>query len=375
MVDLEKKRCIHFFKCSGCDYEDLKQPPQIFEELKNYLNEKKINPLFIQGSTVHWRSKAKLAVREENGELKIGLFKKNSHEVLSIPHCLVHHPSINKAVLYLEKAIKANSILPYDEKHHKGHLRYVQLQVQKNTGKVQLTLVFNQEPKNLKIFTDDLFKEALFHSIWCNYQPNKTNTIFGLKWTKICGEEYLLQPFLSYSIAYHPAAFCQAHLDLFEKIVLSILKKITPSSKVLEIFAGVGVIGISVSTHAKEVILVENNPFSFISFQKTLEKLPDDLKQKIKYLNEDANSSLDLLKQVDTVIVDPPRKGLSEKLINALSNEEIKYLFYVSCQFSTFQRDCDLLLVNGWKIESVEGYQLFPGTDHIEVLAYFKKSV
>ena len=82
-----------------------------------------------------------------------------------------------------------------------------------------------------------------------------------------------------------------------------------------------------------------------------------------------------LFQKSNVLIVDPPRKGLEDEVVEYLCNEgykKLKLMVYVSCGFQAFQRDCDALMKSGkWKLEFAEGYLLFPGSDAIETLAFF----
>src|SRR5690242_7476272 len=116
--------CVHFKKCSGCVINSCAQPPELFSQAKTYFNDTwGIDLSFKMGSIQGWRCRAKLAVRQL---YRVGLFEKGTHSVLNIPHCQVHHPSINKAVHELQGALKEAGISCYNEKSHTGDLRYVQ---------------------------------------------------------------------------------------------------------------------------------------------------------------------------------------------------------------------------------------------------------
>src|SRR5690606_12685619 len=136
------------------------------------------------------RMKAKLAVRSSKTGLKIGLFKKHTHEVLSIPNCLVHHPAINEVVALIRQEVRAQGILPYEENSGSGLLRYLQLFVDRNTRKVQLTLIVNAKKTTtqLKVFCQELLKSDLWHSLWLNFHPAKSNRVLGEVWQHIAGE-------------------------------------------------------------------------------------------------------------------------------------------------------------------------------------------
>lgn len=345
--------CPHFSQCSGCELADPFNPP-IWQEALKFFQTQTLDPKLITDGFSQTRMRAKLAVREGP---KIGLFKKNSHEVLSIPNCLVHHPSINQAVSLLNEEIIRQKIIPYDEHTQKGTLRYVQLFVERNTGKVQLTLV---STKQIDELCHHLKKHSIWHSIWQNIHPDPSNAVFGSDWKFFSGEPFLWQPINGNSYPFHPAAFSQVHFPLFEKMLQKIENWVYPNERIIELYAGIGIIGLSLQKKTKNLTLVENNPYAHLSFQQ--------LKTDVPYHCIDAKETD--LSGYDLTIVDPPRKGLDPQII---SKPKSNRLIYVSCQFSTFKRDAEKLLSMGWKIEDAAGYLLFPGTNHVEIVALFSQ--
>lgn len=328
--------------------------PPIWEEIQAYCL-----PTLITDKVTGWRTRAKLAVR---GNVEIGLFKAGTHDVVDIAACPLHHPSIDKAILLLRKAMQACRISAYDEKTLKGLVRYAQFFVERKTGKVQLTLVLNAPhcPEN---FIDYLARDPLFHSIWINVQQLYTNRIFGDEWKHCCGEKYLWEEYNGIKVAFHPACFSQAHASLFEKMLLSIKSLVKPGQRIVEYYAGVGAIGLTLASEAKHLTCIEINPFAkecfALSSQHPAHFEVGATDEKLSFLND-----------ADVVIVDPPRKGLSRAFIDALiAAENVKQLIYVSCGFDSFKRDVTILQTAGWRLEKCEGYLFFPGTNHVELLA------
>lgn len=338
--------CPHFSTCSGCERIDIYNPP-IWVEALAFFKKHNIDPQLITQGFSQTRLRAKLAVRSE-----IGLFKKGTHDVISIPHCLVHHPSINRAAALIREL----KVPPYQESPPGGILRYIQLFVEQSTGRIQLTLVATQ-----KFDYTPLLKHDLWHSIWLNIHPAASNRVLGEEWHLVHGEPFLWQTLNRIPIPFHPGAFSQTHLPLFEKMIQRIEQWVQPNDRILELYAGVGAIGLSLCHKAKHLTLVENNPFAHLSYQQTP-------KPNISYQCIDAKGAD--FAHCDLIIVDPPRKGLDPAVLKQL---DANRLIYVSCGFDSFKRDSELLLAVGWRLREAAGYLLFPGTNHVEILALFEK--
>jgi tRNA/tmRNA/rRNA uracil-C5-methylase (TrmA/RlmC/RlmD family) len=319
-----------------------------------------------------WRTRAKLAVRGKSTHPQIGLFHRGSHDVVDIPDCPLHHPAINHALSILKQKMIQEKIEPYCEKNHRGLLRYIQLVVERKTNKVQLVLVLNATTVDPKI--KHFFKHEFWHSIWVNLHTKPNNAIFSEKWQILEGEPYLFETLCGIEFCFHPASFSQAHLPLFEQMLICMKKEVLPNKRVVEFYAGVGCIGLSLLEKSQSLVCSEINPFAQECFEKTVAKLPQHLQEKASFRTGSTEQCIDLLEEAEVVIVDPPRKGLDRQFRERLKNSpSVQQILYVSCGFSGFQRDCLDLIESGWQLEKAAGYLLFPGSDHIEMMASFKK--
>jgi 23S rRNA (uracil1939-C5)-methyltransferase len=164
-------------------------------------------------------------------------------------------------------------------------------------------------------------------------------------------------------------------------MLLDLRADLRPNARVVEFYAGIGVIGFCVLDKAASVICGEINPFAEVAFRKSLELYSDfdqgrsiQSNQNISFITGAAVDQIALLKQADVAIVDPPRKGLDKALLKALlCTAQVKELWYISCGWAGFKRDCEELQ-KGWKLKKAKAYLFFPGTNQLEVLAKFEKT-
>ncbi len=263
----------------------------------------------------------------------------------------------------------------YEESTGQGLIRYLQFTV--CGGKIQLVWVLNQKDEQflsaLKVFWET--HQDKLHSIWVNLNTRRDNVIFGDKWELLCGEKIAWEKFLGREIAMLPQSFMQANPPMFEKLLLSLQKFIPQHSKIIEFYAGAGVIGLTLAEVAQKIIFNEVSPLAKACFDLSISKLSPEIREKLFFFSGKAEDS-DLLNKasdIDTVIVDPPRKGLDRKLLEKIvSTKSIRRLIYVSCGFESFKRDAEFLLHSGFSLRHAEGFLFFPGTDQIEVLAVFE---
>lgn len=375
-------KCPHFGICSGCNAQDIYNP-SIWNEILSYIND--IDPLLqpnlFFGPYIESRLKAKLAIESNKGELNIGLYKEGTHDVVDIPHCLVHHASINKAANLVKQAIKKFGMSIYCQKTGKGFIRYLQFFVKKESGKVQFSLVVNaKDISEVKIhdrFFDYLYnEEKIFHSIWVNLNDKSTNVIFSQNWHHIKGDDSFWQKIDKLDFLFHPMSFCQSNLSLFEKLIQDLEEDNLVFGKnkenLLELYAGVGAIGLNLAHKSNNVTLVEKNPYSKFFFDLIKQK---SLFANTRYICKDAADGVNYVNQNEIIIVDPPRKGIDRPLLEALKNKNSGKIIYISCLFKSFKRDSEELLLNFWKLKKVNGYLFFPGTNHVEVVGIFEKNL
>lgn len=368
--------CKHFGICSGCSQDLTVATPAVWQEVIEFCAGKVV-PTLKQGPVTHWRCRAKLATRGTIDNPQIGLFKRNTHDVVPIPDCLVHHPKINLAIEAIKKWIGPHQIIPYNEQVGSGDLRYLQLVVERSSGKVQASFVIHAKEQTARWIKalEALQKDhpVLWHSLWLNFNHRPTNTIFGNQWLRVSGEELIWEKFNHIDICYLPSTFGQANLDLFEKMLARIYQWTPFQASVTEYFAGVGAIGLYIADKCAKVICEEANPHAEYGFLKAKEKLPQSIQEKLSFCKQPAEESLHLMNEATCVIVDPPRKGLTTAFKTALKNSKAHQLIYVSCGWDSFKKDCDDLLEQGWAVKELEGYAFFPGSDHIELLTCFTR--
>ncbi len=329
---------------------------------------------FHEGSKTGWRVRSKLAVRLQRGRPIIGLFKPGTHEVEEMLDCPDHHPAINQAAHLVFDWIRSENIAPYEEKEHRGQLRYLQFIVERKTGKVQASFVVT-EGRGLQEKLERLVASSpkgFWHSLWVNIHPNRSNTIFSSDWKLVLGEEWLWETIANKPVCFHPGSFGQANLEMFEKLLQHCKLLVPENARAVELYAGIGIIGLSLCDQLRKIDLCETNPESKLCFEERQSRFPEP---KVTYHLCSANGMGGYLKGADCTIVDPPRKGLDPATLASITSEDAPdRLIYISCGFASFVRDAALLEKCGFELISAEGFLFFPGTDQVELLTQFTRS-
>lgn len=388
--------CKHFATCPGCTLDTSVGEPAVARQARAFVRNAfhVSRPLSIEmGPATQWRTHAKLAIRPGG----VGLFKNRSHDIVEIPDCVVHHPAINAAAKALQKAIKQCGVRPYDEDRKMGRARYVLFTVERKTGLVQATIVWNASSwKDANPVAPRLGAEFwgknrdLLHSVWFNWNTSSGNAITSQKedaYYHMHGPALLVESVGNATVYFAPTVFRQANLDAFEKLIIPrLLSYIPRHSSLVELYGGVGVISLAALKQQsdlalKAVTVTELNQFASAPFRKSLSQFDRAIRDRVKYIVGSDDDTVDkaVNEDAEVVIVDPPRAGVSERCLEELANppldSPLRRLIYVSCGFDAFQRDSRRLLAGQWCVKACHGYILFPGSNHIELLAVFDRKM
>lgn len=321
-----------------------------------------------------FRHRARLAVRGTPERPRIGLFRARSHDVVDAPSCPVHHPHINLvAQAFRQKVIQLKTPV-YCDNSRTGLLRYLQLVVERSSGGVQVVAVTNSSSPEpalclLQSFVED--QELPIHSVFWNGQPESGNYILGPHWKRIAGPEATTERLGGVDVFFPPDAFGQANLQLFDQVVSTIhswLDERGPGGRqVLELYAGAGAIGLGLVAKGYQLTFNEIGSGSLAGLGMGLRALGRDA----PIIEGTAAHAVDAVATADTVVVDPPRKGLERAVLDQLVRTPVRELIYLSCGLPALCREAEQLIEAGYRVKDCLVWEMFPFTEHVETLIRF----
>ena len=332
----------------------------------------------VESTAVGYRHRARLAVRGRARSPKLGIFATNSHDIVDIPRCVVHHTAINDIAAVIKGAIRTTGITPYVDETHQGHLRYIQLVVERRSGTVQVVLVGNDvTPRPLAPLADALTTQLgpRLHSLWWNGQPERTNAILGPHWHRWSGPDAVQETIGGATVFFPPGAFGQSHLELADRIVTQVHAWVPDDCHVVELYAGCGPIGLGLAERSRSVRFNEAAPGGLAGLQFGLDALPTTVRARTSVHPGPAATHAALLNDADVVLADPPRKGLDPLIIETLVRHPPARFIAVSCDLAAFQREARELQDSGrLRLSALVPFALFPHTDHVETVALFERT-
>jgi len=338
------------------------------------LSDVEVPPTLGMKQPLGYRNKAQVPVRRVNGQLETGFFRKNSHDLLPIEDFYIQDPVIDQVILFTRDLLRRFDLKPYDEQEKTGLIRNLVVRRGHYSGEIMVILVTTRP----KIFRVEQLIERLteafpaIKSIMQNINDQPGNAIFGKDWRALYGQDYITDQMLGNDFQIAAPAFYQVNTEMAEKLYQTGIDfaELTADDVVIDAYSGIGTIGLSVAKHVKEIYGVEVIPEAVENSRKNAE------------INGIANASYvcapaeeaiqNWLKegiQADVILVDPPRKGLTESFIKASVSMEPKKITYISCNVATMARDIKLYQELGYELKKVQPVDLFPQTHHVEAVS------
>jgi len=325
--------------------------------------------------TLNYRHKIQYPVSrtKNSGRILAGYYKPKSHEIVNIKYCPIQPEICDRIIDFIRQRAFDFGISGFNEKKHDGDLRHVVIRCSAKNSKNLVVLVVNATKTfdRLKDFAQCIYDEFDEVSGVCvNFNSKKTNVILGTKSECICGRDYIEEVILDKTFRIGANTFFQVNPKSAENIFRYVKDYISQNFEtpvVLDAYAGISTFGIVISDVCKKVVSVEENKESCEMAYRTAE---ENNVKNIEIHNMDAGKFFSLEKRMfDAIILDPPRKGCSkDSLDNALRLSK-GCIIYVSCNPATLARDLKYLAEKACKIKSVQPFDMFCHTYHVEDVA------
>ena len=342
------------------------------------LSDVEVPPTLGMEQPLGYRNKAQVPVRRVNGQLETGFFRKNSHDLLPIEDFYIQDPVIDQVILFTRDLLRRFDLKPYDEQEKTGLIRNLVVRRGHYSGEIMVILVTTRP----KIFRVEQLMECLteafpaIKSIMQNINDQPGNAIFGKDWRTLYGQNYITDQMLGNDFQIAAPAFYQVNTEMAEKLYQTAIdfSELTADDVVLDAYSGIGTIGLSVAKHVKQVYGVEVIPEAVENSRKNA---AINGITNASYVCASAEEAIqNWLKegiQADVILVDPPRKGLTESFIKASVSMEPKKITYISCNVATMARDIKLYQELGYELKKVQPVDLFPQTHHVECVSLLVK--
>ena len=380
--------CPHCKDCGGCQIQRMDYRAQLSIKRNIVIDSLKSAGVITEDDFVPgvmgckyqfgFRNKAIFPVaKNADGEIVAGFYERRSHNIVPIKECRI---GINENITIINAIIghlRIYDIEPYDEATHTGLVRYVMIRKAFDTNQIMVSIVINGDSlPHHNVLIDKLLTvtKKRIKSVSLTVNCDNTNRIRGNEVINLYGDGYITEIIDGIKYRISPLAFFQVNTPQTQNLyrLVSDFAALTGNETVFDLYCGVGTIGLFLARNARKVIGVE-----------TIAQAVDDAKYNAAinciynadfYEGKAEEIIPDLINNqginADVVIVDPPRKGCDNVLIDSIIKMRPKRLVYVSCDPKSLARDLKILQDNGFKTKYVQPVDMFPHTVHIETVAF-----
>lgn len=370
-----KAECEHFYKCGGCQMWHMDYDAELeFKEnkVRDCIRriggiDTEISPIIGADNIKRYRNKMQMPVAKEG----IGFYKKNSHIVTDMDDCLLQSEEAIKITECVRMWIADYNIQPYDEESGDGVIRNIYTRSGDNETSVVIVTATDDIPYKKELVEAIISADVNVSGIIQNVNLNRNNTLLGKKNVLLWGRDYIKGSIGEAQFEISPHSFYQVNKEQTYKLY-SIAKRmadLTGGETVWDLYCGIGTIGQFMAKDAKKLFGIEIVPSAVINAKRNAEK--NGLVNAEYYCGAAEKLAPQLIKaggRPDVVILDPPRKGCDEKLLQTVVSASPKKIVYISCKPSTLARDLKFLGENGYKITEIVPVDMFPRTSHCEVV-------
>lgn len=380
--------CPVFEQCGGCCYR------HISYEAECRLKQQQVQDAFARlgGITLQpeeivggkeasaYRNKAQFPIGLNSDKKAVtGFFASRSHRIVKSDNCKLLPPLMNEIARDVVRFINKNKLKVYDEKAHTGVFRHVYLRYAKTTGQVMVCIVSTAPnlPKEEAFVQFLTSRHPKIHTIVVNHNPHRTNVILGEGERVIYGDGVITDTMCGVTVEISPKAFYQVNHDQAQRLYEQAIDyaQLRPDETLLDLYCGIGTIGLSAAERVKLLIGAEIIPEAVKNAERNASL---NGFENTRFLCADCSEAVKTLEtedvQPDVLIVDPPRKGCAPEVLDTIVRFQPSRVVMVSCNASTAARDCKYLEERGYRVEKYRPFDLFPRTKHTECVVLLHKN-
>ena len=371
--------CPYYKNCGGCQLQKRSYEEQLYHKqclaIETLGRFGHVENIIGMDEPLHYRNKVHAAFGlGERGKVVSGIYKAGTHKIVNVDKCLINDETADGIILTVRNMLRDFKIQVFDERSSKGWLRHVLVRRGFETGQVMVVLVavspiFKlQKPFIRKLLEIHPEITTIILNINDRFGPvvlgTRNKVLFGGGYIEdeLCGSRFRISPGSFYQI--NPI---QTQILYGKAIEFAAL---TGNETALDAYCGIGTIGITAASKAKQVIGVELNK------EAVSDAISNARLNKIKncwFTAGDAGKYMEQMAEdkvrADVVFMDPPRAGSEEKFLSSLVKSSPERIVYISCNIETQARDLEFLEANGYKVRRMQPVDMFPFTSHIECVA------
>ena len=336
-----------------------------------------VAPILPSPQVDRYRNKVQYPVgRGKDGRPCIGFYAGRSHRIVPCGDCLLQPAVLNEIGAALCELFAEYGVAPYDEASGKGLVRHIFLRRGAHSGQIMVCLVCTRPrlPHAEEIAARLRSRFADIATILINVNRDKTNVILGGENVTLYGPGFIEDSLCGVPVRLGPLSFYQVNTPGAEQLyaVAADYADPAPGDLLLDLYCGMGTIGLSMASRCRALVGVEIVPEAIESAKANAARMGPAIEAKSRFFCADAGEAAGRLAAEglapDIIVVDPPRKGCDQATLDAILRMAPRRLVYVSCNPATAARDAAILSKHGYRPDRVQPVDMFPRTGHVETV-------
>ena len=377
--------CPHFGPCGGCQFRHMSYPEELRakgQRVRDALERVggvhlDLPPVLGAEETLRYRNKVQFPVARERGGLCVGLFRGRSHSVLDVDDCLLQPAAANRLGRALKTWMEEAGVSAYDEGTGQGLVRHLYVRTN-HAGESRVCVVVNgdQLPHEGELVETLRAADPGLAGVVLNENTRRTNVILGSAYRTLWGRDWLEEKLCGLTFRLSVPSFFQINRAQTEVLYgrAAEFAGLTGRETVLDLYCGIGAIGLTMAGKAGRVMGAEIVPQAVEDARANAAR--NGIGNAEFFCGDAAQVAQRLRDQglrPDVITVDPPRKGLSPEVPGLLADMGPERIVYVSCDPATLARDLKRLDGLGYRAVRAEAADLFPRTAHVETVCLLSK--
>ncbi|QDR81397.1 23S rRNA (uracil(1939)-C(5))-methyltransferase RlmD [Sporomusa termitida] len=379
--------CTIYNQCGGCQLQHVSYEEQLQRKRQQVVDAVTrigkltgviVHPTLGADTPWHYRNKMQLPVGQQNGRLVVGCYAQGSHNIIDTDNCLIQHQANNDIAGVVREVIGELGIEPYDEHTGRGIIRHVLGRVGTATGEVMVVLVTATDrlPHSKEIVERLRSRLTGLGSIVQNVNCQRTNVIMGQKTATLWGRATITDKLGEFRFAISARSFFQVNTAQAEVLYEQAVRYagLTGTETVIDAYCGTGTITLFLARQAARVYGIE------IVEPAILDARRNAVNNQVNNVEFIVGDTVDVMPRLftegvrpDVIVVDPPRAGCEQQVLETFARMEPSRIVYVSCNPASLARDLAVLDGLGYETREIQPVDLFPMTFHVECCIWLKR--
>jgi 23S rRNA (uracil1939-C5)-methyltransferase len=373
--DRIKPICPHFDLCGGCQLMQIPYENQLAikqEKVKKAFEEAslpiEIPQVIPSPEILHYRNKIQVPVENRlDNPLSIGMYSQHTKNLVPIQTCLLHTPVGEDILQKTISLLKLQGFVGFDPSNQTGEIRSIFIREIENEAFVVFVTFCDLRDK-LSLIAQQLMKEhKSIKGVWQNVNSSLDNRVLSNDYLLLEGKENIEAHIENLICKITPSSFFQINFLQMKNLYQEAIHLLDPLKEdvILDGFCGIGILSLLIAQKVKKVIGCE---YVDEAIQNAIQNAKNNSIQNVQFYPGDMTALIDTIDPFNKALLNPPRKGCDQALLEKLIKRKVQTIVYISCEPQSLAKDIHFLIQNGYELHEIKLFDMFPQTYHVETV-------